>query len=126
MLYDPKWNEETQTIKNLRELSRMLRNQQEWEDKWDWKYQELYINCGTAGCAEGLWLAQKNNVVTTPWPLEDFKKDFPELHEDDRGAMFNLGAYHPVSDYDVTPGMVADKIDAYILEHATEKVDSTT
>ena len=108
MLSNPKWNDGLQTIKNLRELSWMLRNQQEWEDEWEWNSNTVDY-CGTAGCALGLWDTKHGHFTC--------HKAFDDMPYDDFRNILYGYAYMGVPLSAITPLMVADEIDEYILEH---------
>ena len=64
MLYDPIRHHENETIRNLAELRDCLRDKGRWPQGWVWDfrlyYQQLFGDCGTVGCAIGMYHALKN------------------------------------------------------------------
>ena len=112
---------EPKVIQNRRELSRMLRNRQEWEERWEWRFSEL--DCGSAGCAVGLWAKVKK--ADEPW--EDLGAClFSGANNSELRSFLIANEFGPHPAYgvpmeEVTPLMVADKIDAYIEQHVNSR-----
>src|SRR6267154_5623306 len=127
--------------KGLSNLAYVLRNPVLWKEdfRWDFRWVEHalttkkttprkwfwqptvtdYIACGTAGCAIGigraLWPEMKQYTTKDPNLVEPIARFF-EMPWDDAARIFGgTHSRYPVSDIKlVTPGMVADEIDAYL------------
>jgi hypothetical protein len=86
------------SVPSLAGLAWVLRHKEAWPPGHQWDF--------TRGstCAVGIAMRRWGTRVT----------DFPSMTISARNTMFCFGAYHPVADSDVTPEMVADRIDTYL------------
>ena len=123
MLWKTDWKPETITTTNLRELSRILRHPELWpaEHKWSFETALVHTSCHTVGCAIGTWWL----VMDTWYPSKRFdderKISFPDMPMDEFIAILGVDSIcsiYGVPASQVTPVMVADKIDQYVAAHS--------
>jgi hypothetical protein len=106
----------------LRNLAYVLRHPALWP-KHEWSFDRVLEDlggCGTAGCALGVatrvWPETSRYLDDTPWefvsPQVAALFDMPD---DDAFSIFINAATYRSSYDDVTPSMVADQIDAYLI-----------
>jgi hypothetical protein len=89
------------TKPSLIALSWVLRHKEAWPPGYRWDYSHLY------SCAIGIYRRS--------WPLAGPLSGAIKRQQYEN--MFCHYAYRPVRDADVTPEMVADRIDAYLASH---------
>jgi hypothetical protein len=104
----------------LRNLAYVLRNPALWRERHDWFFGLVCVesSCGTSGCAIG--------IAMSVWPEIDRLVRSDELVTDlfgmsyrDAGRIFfSWASYGKRSPNGITPGMVADAIDAYLARTA--------
>ncbi len=97
------------TRPSLEGLSWLLRHREAWPEGHVWDY-----SCGES-CALGIGRKQWPDFVRREsiTPGGDMTRTLGvDMYTGSR--MFSLRAYQPVGDLDVTPEMVADRIDQYI------------
>lgn len=104
----------------LRQLSYVLRRPELWS-RLTWNFDELLtkLDCGTVGCAIGVAEVVWGRRRGDRWPF--YAKRFKMTKYDFNNIFLNDCAYAPVPDDEVTPTMVADRIDEYINSQLIEQ-----
>lgn len=93
------------TIPSLAGLAWALRHRETWPQSYHWSFSSA------STCAMGL--------VTKLWPDSDVFSIRDQFHAPlDLGHLFSLSAYAPVSNADVTPEMVAARIETVLARSA--------
>lgn len=101
----------TELKPSLQMLSTVLRDRSLWPKDFEWNY--AHCTC----CAMGLLYRLMNKEMPDGFELENQIKEI--LNIDYRGLSMFIGTYHyRISPTLVTPGDVADEIDAYIAKTA--------
>lgn len=116
------------TKPSLAGLAWALRNLDRWPAYFGWDYSHVQQehSCGTRGCAIGLaaimWSKEFGPVTNSRMDVLTAADLFRMSRDDAHGIFWDAISYgvpYAVCHIDITPEMVADRIDEHLLRHPT-------
>lgn len=121
---DPKFIETKPDLSKptLAGLAWLLRHPEAWPRNHQWTYSDTLVHnsCGTQGCAAGIaylcWFDGIHVALENVFGLSkgEYRRIFMGCTTDSAGR---VSPTYPGFHADVTPAMVADAIDAYLVDH---------